>query len=504
MIRRRVSTGALAAVVTAIVAACSNSPGTSIDLSLSYSDGIGLDTVDVTINNRTESAPIGHRLLLLMPDDFDGKVVPFEVWGLASGRRAGYGAGNALVLRGETTEESVSLDACSPGCLAGMLTSCTDPPQACALGCAADGSARCEAPVPSNQVDAKLADAVTGSITISAETTFNVDTGAITGGVSRAAGQSDGSSTGIGYAQLAGVSGGAPLAVFMFHNLDLDYGGSVRFTGSRAVVFLVANRFASRGTIELGASRAMRSQPGPGGGVGGTFTRPAGGCGPGEPGQRSGSDDGGGGGGGGATDGGGGGVPAGASGGAGGVGCLPFNLVPLRGGSGGGGGRPGGSSITPSGGGGGGALQITALVLIDIDAGSINAGGGGGDGGPGGISDTGSAGGGGSGGAILLEAPTVRISSIVTANGGGGGAPGDRFTGSGGAGGNATTLSPGSGGEGFGGADGGDGGYYLRDAEGGASGAGGGGAVGAIVVRGRVRDINAAIFSPDATELDIE
>ncbi len=84
------------------------------------------------------------------------------------------------------------------------------------------------------------------------------------------------------------------------------------------------------------------------------------------------------------------------------------DLIPLVGGSAGGyaNGGPGNGYA----GAGGGALQISAGGSITIrTVGSINAGG------------SGYWGGGGSGGAVLLEAPIIRISGRLGANGGGGG-----------------------------------------------------------------------------------
>jgi hypothetical protein len=83
-------------------------------------------------------------------------------------------------------------------------------------------------------------------------------------------------------------------------------------------------------------------------------------------------------------------------------------LQPLIGGSAGGG---------DYGGGGGGGLQLVASVKIHVGlSGSLNLAGRG-------APNYGSSGG-GSGGAILLEAPEVRVDGVLAANGGGGGAHG--------------------------------------------------------------------------------
>jgi hypothetical protein len=91
------------------------------------------------------------------------------------------------------------------------------------------------------------------------------------------------------------------------------------------------------------------------------------------------------------------------------------DLIPLRGGQSGSFGNG-----NAAGGGGGGAIQITAGTVINLDpTGIIQAGGGGGE------ANAFSGGAGGAGGAILIEAPRVRIEGMLLANGGGGGGGGN-------------------------------------------------------------------------------
>lgn len=503
--------------VLALGAACgSDDPGTSVQLALRYDDALGLDTADVTIADRTESSAIAHRMLLLLPDDLVGSTTPIAVWARKAGKRTAYGTSSATPARGETVTAELTLTTCTPACSGDMLTTCTGPVVACVLGCSDDGDAHCVEPMPSNGVDPGAADLLAGTTRISAATTFDVDTGAITGGVTRPVGT--GILGGIGYVQApAFAATGAPLGIFVFHNVIVDADVKVTFTGSRAAVWLVGDSATIAGTLDVsagGPTGETRPTPGPGGGAGGTAMVPAGGCGPGGPGTGDVEDteDSAGAGGSAGAVGGAGGTAGGSPGGSPRAACLPPGLEPLQGGSGGGTGSPGGDSGTAAGGGGGGALQITALNKLEI-TGTIDAGGAGGEGGPAGVNSVGAGAGGGSGGAILLEAPTVIIarSAIVAANGGGGGGGGGFSAGSqpGLPGANAaalTTAALGGAGDMFG-TDGGAGGARGSAAEAGGgstdgNAGGGGGAVGAIVIRARVSTIEGTT-TPQAFETDI-
>jgi hypothetical protein len=498
-------------LVACVVACTPDGPGTSVRVALTYDDSLGLDTAEVTLGDRTQSAPIAHQLLLLVSDEVAGSELPIAVWGRKASVRAAYGATTAVPVLGKTVETLLSLTSCTPGCQGDTLMTCTGAPKSCPLGCSEDGDAHCLAPSGSNGVDTTLADTLTGTTTISASTVFDTDTGAITGGISRPAGTDI--KGGIGYFQApASGAGGAALGIFAFHNLAIDETAMVRFTGVRAAVLLVGDTAGIAGVIDLSAGRGARSSPGPGGGAGGTSAAAAGGCGAGAAGGRTGTSDGGGGGGGAGETGAPGGGLTTALAGAGGAACLPALLEPLQGGGGGGRGGPGDAAMAASGGGGGGALQITALRVLVI-TGTITAGGAGGDAGPASTSDAGAGAGGGSGGALLLEAPmlTVAASAIVAANGGGGG---------GGGGVPALPASPGGDGGatdafaqgGFGSESdngGGTAGSALsppdvgRDGETNGNAGGGGAGVGRIVLRGHTRVVSGK-FSPPPMLADVK
>lgn len=367
---------------------------------------------------------------------------------------------------------------------------------------------------PSNGIEPTLAAELTGTVTISAATTFDVDSGAISGGLTRAA--TSGVDSGIGYFQLPAFgAGGASLGVFVFHGLTVEHTATVGFTGTRAVVLLIGDRGIIDGTIDVAAGHGDRAAPGPAGGSGGTGTQSARGRGAGAPGIRNSSEDSGGGGGGAGAVGGKGGVgfpefgTLGVPGGDGGSPYSPGDLEPLQGGSGGGHGSGTFTTDFADGGGGGGALQITALGSLQI-TGTIDAGGAGGATGVPHNDDPGSGAGGGSGGAVLLESPSVMLGStgIVAANGGGGGGGGSSFFGL--AGQQAhTSAQPAAGGTSgaAGGPAGGAGGALATGAVGGHDGgpdaAGGGGAVGVIVIRCRLSTIT-GITSPAAVEVQLK
>ncbi|TMQ09438.1 MAG: hypothetical protein E6J90_38010 [Deltaproteobacteria bacterium] len=501
---QRLRTLLIALSLATLAAGCSHDPGTSLKIALAYDDALGLDTADVTLSDRTESGRIAHQLLLLVPDELAGMDMMIEVWGRKAGKRAAYGTATAVPRRGHTVAASVTLTACTPSCTGAMLTSCTGPMVSCALGCSEDGDAHCFGPRPSNGVDPTAADPLRGTTTISANATFDTDTGAIIGGLDRPAGT--GIAAGVGYVQApASGPGGAPLGIFVFHNLTVEAGATVRFTGARAAVLLVGDAARIAGVINAAAGHPT---PGPGGGAGGSEVGPARGCGAGAPGVKSANRDSGGGGGGAGSTGGPGGDIGGTLGGLGGAACMPALLEPLQGGSGGGRGSPGGAASAAAGGSGGGALQITALGSLEI-TGTINAGGAGGEAAAGSSTDAGGGGGGGSGGAILLEAPTVitGATAIVVANGGGGGGGGGTIAGGPGDDG-GTSTQPAQGG--FGGelsANGGTGGSLGSPPDVGTGGAtnggGGGGAAGVIAIRGRTLMI-AGTISPHATQADVQ
>lgn len=367
---------------------------------------------------------------------------------------------------------------------------------------------------PSNRIDPTWSASLTGIVTISANTMFDADTGAISGGLTRAG--ITGEDSVIGYFQVPALgAGGSPLAVFTFHGLEIDHAATVVSTGTRAVVLLIGGSAVIDGTIDVAAGHANNWSPGPGGGAGGHGIVVADGCGGGNPGSRDSADDGGGAGGGAGGGGGRGGdaftalgFPSAAGGGVRAT-CLPGELEPLQGGSGGGRGSGMFTTDFAPGGGGGGALQITALGSLVI-TGTIDAGGAGGESGSADEVDPGSGAGGGAGGAVLLESPSVMLSSAgaVAANGGGGGAGGSDFVGRPGEHAHVST-NPAAGGtsNATGGPGGGAGGAsaFVASAgtDGGHDAAGGGGGVGAIVIRSRL-SIVMGTTSPAAVELQLK
>ncbi|HVK76671.1 MAG TPA: hypothetical protein VM734_25275 [Kofleriaceae bacterium] len=261
----------------------------------------------------------------------------------------------------------------------------------------------------------------------------NTDNGEIRvfgGAVIRAAGT--GIVNGIGFRTASQGTGVPEVAIFSLASLTVasPSGGAdgLYIAGSRSAILVAAGAVTIAGRVDAAAGRAnQQDAAGPGGGAGGTFAAPAGGCAPGQPGNFSVEQD--------ETGGGGGGNGSvGAAGGASGVAaggavtaslgaCAGPDLVPIVGGSGGarGAGDPAGTGIGVAvGGGGGGAVQITSFTSMTV-SGAMSDLYAGGAGGTGSVVELGG-GGGGAGGGILLEAPTVTISGgKITANGGGGG-----------------------------------------------------------------------------------
>lgn len=385
----------------------------------------------------------------------------------------------------------VAIDAdLSCTCSGGKLT-CGSVNTTCTLGCMPmTVGARCLDVDPSNGVGITAAGALTTDITVNGGiATFNTDTGAISGVITRSAGQ--GVIANIAF-ELR-TTGTQPIGVWTFHRFAVNGGAAVRFTGARSAVFVSGTSVAVGGTIDGtgGCAGSDVACAGPGGGVGGNAAI-ATGCGPGGTGAAatSAGGDGGGGGGGGRGAGAAGGLGGGdGTGGVGGGACVAANAEPLVGGSGAGAGGPG-AVARCKGGGGGGALQITALESLTV-SGTITLGGAGGEGGAGDPNTSNAAAGcgGGAGGTLLLEAPAATISGTLAANGGGGGGGASGANpGSPGAPG-GVTATPASGGApaGIGGAGGAGAAGATAPVVGSPStignGGGGGGGIGAIYIR---------------------
>ncbi len=229
------------------------------------------------------------------------------------------------------------------------------------------------------------------------------------------------------------------LAVFCLTSLDLPVGVTLKAEPGFPwpIVLVVEGDVMVNGTIDLSGGHEMVTLAGPGGGLGGELSsndgnEGAGVCGGGGGLDNAGNAGGGGGGGGGfAGMGGLGGVAVdGALGGVGGLVCGEETLMPLVAGSGGGSGGDGSGGDTGwPGGGGGGAIQISSKTSVR-GGGSFIVRGGDGDTGM-----SGGGGGGGSGGAVLLEAPDLTLTSLdITVEGGSGGVAGGGGGGGGGGG----------------------------------------------------------------------
>lgn len=237
---------------------------------------------------------------------------------------------------------------------------------------------------------------------------------------------------GMGFHVVSQGGGGPRVAVLSMASLHVEAGVTVHATGEHPLVLLVDGEAVIDGTLSVAAGApyspdgAAEARPGAGGARGGAPE--AEGYGPGGGGVGAPTMDGGAGGAGGSFG------TVGAAGawsqlegapgpnGVGGAARSVYgeaSLTPLLAGSGGGAGVS--QCCRPSrgrGGDAGGALQISARCGVRIGAtGVVDAGGGGGEGGAG----AGGGGGGGSGGAVLLEAPAVRLEGAVRANGGAGG-----------------------------------------------------------------------------------
>ena len=168
------------------------------------------------------------------------------------------------------------IDAADPTCRCTASTlSCATGDTLCGLGCIGDPIAHCGKLVPSNSLTLDDTLGLASVVTIDAPTVIDGDTGAITGGLTRASGS--GVDADVRY-EVVGS-----LAVFAFHGLAITQTGSVRLAGSMPIAFLVATTTTIDGTIDgaAGCGSGDRTCPGPGGGAGAIATAMPGGCGPG-------------------------------------------------------------------------------------------------------------------------------------------------------------------------------------------------------------------------------
>jgi hypothetical protein len=114
------------AIVAALASAsCTEDVGTSVRISLVYKDGWKMASADVVTSRADgtleKNAPIAHQILVLLPDDLAGEVMPLDVWGVRDGERISHGSAVALPRKGDTVEATIVLDRlpcgafCKPG-----------------------------------------------------------------------------------------------------------------------------------------------------------------------------------------------------------------------------------------------------------------------------------------------------------------------------------------------------------------------------------------------------
>lgn len=233
--------------------------------------------------------------------------------------------------------------------------------------------------------------------------TLNINSGTITFNTSTR------TVTGFGNGVNSTTQGGEPVTVYCFNSISITGTANIVVTGNRAIVLLSRGNFTLARPMNIIGANASGQNGGNGamgGDDGGDDGQDGNGTGRGESRFNEGG--------------------SGAGyGGLGGTGASSNNdgqntygttdIYDLFGGSGGGGGDNG--SNGGGGGAGGGAISISAVGTLSIQAGgSITVTGGNG------AADTHAGGGGGSGGSILLSAPTVQNSGTLTSRGGNGGA----------------------------------------------------------------------------------
>lgn len=218
---------------------------------------------------------------------------------------------------------------------------------------------------------------------------------------------------------------GSALRVLCTTSFRIAPGATLEVVGPHAFGIAAVSDVDIEGTLNASANLAGAFAPGPGGFAGASAQlrdnfaarQGSGPCGGAFPSGISFGDDIGGGGAGHGGRGGEGSAIQEAAGGPGGAPCGSETFAYVLGGSGGAAG--GGTNEPGRGGGGGGAVYLYAGASVTVTAGgAVHVNGAAGQSGAAGDG----AGGGGAGGMVLIEAPSVLLSGILTANGGGGGA----------------------------------------------------------------------------------
>ena len=120
----------ISAVLALFLLGCGAEPVTALRVTVSLDHGVSIDQLRVTLapeglteqpapRSTPEAEPIasGHRVVLLVPDDWDGRLTRVTLVGLSKGKAAARGSGAARVARGEVVDLSVGLcaDACPEG-----------------------------------------------------------------------------------------------------------------------------------------------------------------------------------------------------------------------------------------------------------------------------------------------------------------------------------------------------------------------------------------------------
>lgn len=113
----------LSLFVLAALAGCSEDVGTSIRISLVYKDSWHIGDAEVIAASGMETARISKEILLLIPDEAAGEVMPVEIWGVRDGERIAHGDAVALPRKGQTVGATIVLERlpCGVFCEVGEL-----------------------------------------------------------------------------------------------------------------------------------------------------------------------------------------------------------------------------------------------------------------------------------------------------------------------------------------------------------------------------------------------
>src|SRR6185503_9505290 len=106
-----------------VLAACSASGETRLQLELSTPAAVGVDGYEIHVGPMTAIASPNQAIEIVLPDELAGQRQDVRVWGLSAGTQVSFGSASATPVLGQTLVVALTLDAlaCGTPCNEGEL-----------------------------------------------------------------------------------------------------------------------------------------------------------------------------------------------------------------------------------------------------------------------------------------------------------------------------------------------------------------------------------------------